>query len=159
MNIVSIIYLALAVFMIAAVWKVFVKAGRPGWGCIIPIYNIYLLTQIGRKPGWWVILFFIPIANLIASILVCIGIAENFGKSAGFGLGLFFLGIVFYPILAFGEANYIAGAAPPAPPMEEGAWAPAPPPPGPMEEAPAPTPPQPTAEQPPAYPESTEILQ
>lgn len=98
--------LALLIFVIVAMWKVFIKAGQPGWGVIIPIYNIYLLCKIAGKPGWWVLLLFIPIVNLIIAILVALGVAANFGKGAGFGIGLFFLPFIFYPILAFGDATY-----------------------------------------------------
>ena len=101
-----IIYLAVVVFMIVTMWKVFVKAGRPGWACIIPIYNIYILLKIASKPGWWLILCFIPVVNIIISFLMCLGIAEKFGKGTGFAVGLFFLGFIFYPILAFSSAQY-----------------------------------------------------
>ena len=60
--IVSIIYLAILVLAVAGIWKTFEKAGQPGWGAIIPIYNIYLMTQIAQKPGWWTIMFFIACA-------------------------------------------------------------------------------------------------
>jgi len=102
--------LAFGIFMLAAFWKVFTKAGQPGWGCLIPIYNIYCLCKIGGKPGWWVLLMFIPIVNLVISILVLIGIANNFGKSGAFAVGLMFLGFIFYPILAFGDAKYTGGS-------------------------------------------------
>jgi hypothetical protein len=105
-----VIYLALVVVTIASLWKVFTKAGQPGWGVLIPIYNIYLLCKIAGKPGWWVILCCIPLVNVIIALLVMLGIAENFGKGAGFGIGLFFLGFIFFPILAFGDATY-GGAA------------------------------------------------
>ena len=98
--------LAFAIVIIASLWKVFVKAGQPGWACIVPIYNIIVMLKIAGKPVWWIVLFLIPIVSLIASILVAIGIAEKFGKSAGFGLGLAFLGFIFYPILGFGDAQY-----------------------------------------------------
>lgn len=65
-------------------------------------------------------LFLIPFVNLIALVLISIGVAENFGKSAGFGFGLAFLGFIFYPILGFGDAQYRGGTMtglPPAPPM------------------------------------------
>ena len=97
---------ALTVAVIAGLWKTFVKAGQPGWGIFIPIYNAYLLTQIARKPGWWVLLMFVPIVNLVINAIVSIGVAENFGKSARFGFGLFFLPFLFYPILGFGDAAY-----------------------------------------------------
>jgi hypothetical protein len=101
-----IIMLGLALVVIAGMWKVFTKAGKPGWACLIPLYNLYVMLQIAGKPGWWLILFFIPLVNLIIIIMVSIGMAERFGKGAGFGLGLAFLGLIFYPILGFGDAQY-----------------------------------------------------
>jgi hypothetical protein len=90
----------------AGEWKVFTKAGQPGWAVLIPIYNIYVTLKTAGKPGWWLILAFIPIANVVVAILIPIGIVNDFGKGAGFGLGLLFLGFIFYPILAFGDAQY-----------------------------------------------------
>lgn len=101
-----IIAIAISLFVIISMWKVFVKAGQPGWGVLIPIYNVYLMLQIAGRPGWWLILFLIPFVNFIVGIIVDIDIAKNFGKDAAFGLGLFFLGFIFYPILAFGSATY-----------------------------------------------------
>jgi hypothetical protein len=112
-----IIGLAFAVLMIASMWKVFTKAGKPGWAAIIPIYNIIVMLEIAGKPIWWIVLFLIPLVSLIVSIMVAIGIANNFGKGAGFGLGLAFLGPIFYPILAFGSAQYGGSPASVAPPM------------------------------------------
>ena len=87
-------------------WKTFSKAGKPGWGAIIPIYNLVLLLQIAGKPTWWLILFFIPLVNLIVGLIISIQVAKNFGKGTGFGLGLGLLGFIFYPILGFGDAKY-----------------------------------------------------
>src|SRR5262245_7571061 len=103
--------LVLALIAIIAWWKVFTKAGHPGWACLIPIYNLYILIKIAGKPGWWIVLFLIPIVNFVIAILVAIGVANNFGKSALFGLGLAFLPFIFYLILAFGDAQYIGPRA------------------------------------------------
>ena len=73
---------------------------------LIPIYNLIVLVKIAGKPIWWFILFFIPIANIVVAILVPIALAEKFGKGVGFGIGLILLGFIFYPILAFGDAQY-----------------------------------------------------
>ena len=97
---------ALVVTIIAGMWKTFVKAGQPGWGVLIPIYNAYLLTQIAKKPGWWVLLLLIPLVNIVVHVIVSVGVAENFGKGAGFGIGLFLLPMIFYPVLGFGDATY-----------------------------------------------------
>jgi Family of unknown function (DUF5684) len=99
-------WLAIVVFFVAAMWKVFTKAGKPGWAAIVPIYNIVVLLEIAGKPTWWIVLFLIPIANFVISFLVWLGVAKNFGKSEGFGVGLALLGVVFIPILAFGDATY-----------------------------------------------------
>jgi hypothetical protein len=101
-----IVWLAIAIFYFVTMWKVYVKAGQPGWGIFIPFYNVYLLLKIAGRPGWWLILYFIPIVNIIIDIIVAIDIAKNFGKGTGFGWGLFFLGFIFFPILAFGSATY-----------------------------------------------------
>ena len=100
------LWLAIAVVVIAGLWKTFTKAGKPGWACIIPIYNVIVLLQIAGRPVWWIILLLIPLVNLVIAIMVCIDIAAAFGKGAGFGLGLAFLGPIFYPILGFGSAQY-----------------------------------------------------
>jgi len=104
--IVLLIWLATAVFFIVVMWKVFEKAGQPGWGVLIPIYNIYLTLKIAKRPGWWLLLFLIPVVNLVIAIMIHFDIAKNFKKSVGFGFGLLFLGFIFYPILAFGDAKY-----------------------------------------------------
>ena len=103
---VMIIYLAFVILMIASAWKVFTKAGQPGWGVLIPIYNVYLMLKIAGKPGWWLILLFIPFVNFVIAIIVALALAANFGKGAGFGIGLIFLPFIFYPILGFGGATY-----------------------------------------------------
>jgi hypothetical protein len=102
-----IIWLAFVVFLIAAQWKVYEKAGQPGWACIIPIYNIYVLLKIVGKPGWWLIMMIIPGVNLIFAIWALNMLSKSFGKDEGFTVGLLFLGIVFYPILGFGDARYL----------------------------------------------------
>jgi hypothetical protein len=101
-----IINLVLILFFVVVFWKIFTKAGQPGWAAIVPIYNIIVLLQIAGKPVWWIILLLIPLVNIIIMILVIAGLAKNFGKGTGFTVGLILLGIIFYPILAFGSAEY-----------------------------------------------------
>jgi hypothetical protein len=105
-SVILLIELAILVLMIAACWKVFTKAGQPGWATIIPFYNLYVFLTIAGKPGWWLILFFIPIVNLVMGIIVTVEVARRFGKGGGFAAGLILLPIVFYPILGFGGAQY-----------------------------------------------------
>ena len=104
----SIIYLAIVVLVIAGIWKTFEKAGQPGWGSLIPIYNIYLMSQIAQKPGWWVIMFFIPLVNIVFAFMMYNEIAKKFGQGIGYTIGLFLLPFVFFPLLGFGEATYKA---------------------------------------------------
>lgn len=106
LGIVGILYLAFVVFMLAAIWRIYTKAGKPGWASLIPIYNAYVFLQIAGKPGWWLLLMLIPVVNLIVAILALVGLANNFGKGGGFVVGLIFLPFIFYPILAFGDAQY-----------------------------------------------------
>lgn len=105
-----IIYLAIVVAVIAGFWKAFEKAGAPGWAAIIPIYNIYILTKMADRPGWWVILALIPLVNIVVLIIMSMTIATKFGKSEGFGWGLALLSFIFWPIVGFGDAQW--GAEP-----------------------------------------------
>jgi len=109
--VVWICYFAVIILLIAAMWKVFSKAGQPGWAAIIPIYNIYVMCKVAGRPGWWLLLMLIPFVNFIILIILSIDIAKSFGKGAGFGLGMAFLGFIFWPILGFGSAQYQGGAA------------------------------------------------
>jgi hypothetical protein len=93
-------------FFIVCGWKVNVKAGRPGWAVIVPIYNLIVYCQIAGKPWWWVFLMMIPIVNIVIAFLLAFGLANSFGKGVLFGLGLLFLAPIFFPILAFGDAQY-----------------------------------------------------
>jgi hypothetical protein len=106
-----IFWLAFTILMIAACWKIYTKAGHPGWAAIIPIYNLYIWCKIVGRPGWWIILMFIPFVNFIIGIILCIDLAKSFGKGVGFGIGLLLLGIIFFPILGFGSAQYQGPAA------------------------------------------------
>ncbi len=106
-----IFWLAFMILMIAACWKIFAKAGQPGWAAIIPIYNWYILCKIVGRPGWWVILLLIPFVNFIVGIILCIDLAKSFGKGMGFAIGLILLGVIFFPILGFGSAQYQGPAA------------------------------------------------
>ena len=102
-----IIYLAFIVAIIAAQWKIYAKAGKPGWAAIVPIYNIIVLLDIVKKPVWWIVLLLIPIVNIVILIILYIQLAKVFGKGTGFALGLVFLAPIFIMILGFGDAQYI----------------------------------------------------
>lgn len=104
-----ILYLAIVIFMIASIWKIFTKAGKPGWAAIVPIYNYVVLLEIVKKPIWWIVLMLIPIVNFIVLIIIMIELAKAYGKSGGFAAGLILLGPIFFPILAFGDATYVYG--------------------------------------------------
>jgi hypothetical protein len=113
------VYIAVIVFEIAALWKVFVKAGEPGWAAIIPIYNLYTLLKIIGRPWWWLLLFvvgvIVPFVGwvllLVVGIVIAIDLSKSFAKSSGFAVGLFFLNFIFVPILGFGESRYVGPAA------------------------------------------------
>lgn len=118
----TLVILAVAAFMIVCMWKIFVKAGKPGWAAIVPVYNIIVLMEIVGRPAWWVLLYFasvIPfvgwIASLVVSVIVMIDLAKSFGKDTGFAVLLILLPIVGFPMLAFGKDEYKGPAAKPAP--------------------------------------------
>lgn len=101
-----IIYVAIFALIIVSQWKVFTKAGKPGWACIIPIYNIIVLLEIIGKPWWWLLLMFIPVVNIVFAIWMINLLAKSFGKSEGFTVGLVLLPFIFISILGFGDAAY-----------------------------------------------------
>jgi hypothetical protein len=101
-----IVWIIVAILVIAGLWKTFVKAGHPGWGAIIPIYNTYLMIKVAGRPGWWLILYFIPFVNLIILIIVSIDVARNFGHGTGFGILLWLFAPIMYLVLGFGSSQY-----------------------------------------------------
>jgi uncharacterized membrane protein YhaH (DUF805 family) len=107
----GLIYLAVLVLMVASMWKIFDKAGQPGWAAIIPIYNVIVLLQIVGRPLWWFILMLIPVVGFIIGILVVLDLAKSFGQGVGFAIGLLLLPFIFGPILGFGDASYRGPAA------------------------------------------------
>jgi hypothetical protein len=108
-----IIWLAVALVFIAAYWTVFQKAGKPGWMSIIPLLNMYVLLKIIGRPGWWLLLMFIPFVNFVILILVMVDLARSFGRGIGFALGLILLSPIFFLILAFGGSRYVGPTAQP----------------------------------------------
>ena len=110
-GIVLVIYIAIIVVIVAGGWRVFTKAGEAGWQVIIPIWNAIVLLRIVGRPVWWVILLFIPLVNIVVSLIVALNLAKSFGKGDGFGIGLWLLGFIFVPILGFGSAAYERPAA------------------------------------------------
>ena len=100
------VLLALVVLFVAAGWKVFTKAGQPGWASIVPIYNFWVMLKIVGRPGWWIVLMLIPFVNIFVGIIVLVDIAKSFGHGVGFALGLIFLGPIFWLILGFGSSTY-----------------------------------------------------
>jgi hypothetical protein len=104
------LYLAVLVFYIFCFWKIFTKAGKPGWASIIPIYNVLVELEIVGRPWWYLLLLFVPVVNVVIGIIILFDLAKVFGKGTGFGFGLLFLSFIFIPILAFGDAKYQAPA-------------------------------------------------
>lgn len=108
------ILLSISAFFIVVQWKIFLKAGQPGWAVLVPFYNLYVYTQVIQRPKWWMALYFLWIVSFpfgfiavfVIIILDTIRLAKVFGKNGEFAVGLIFLGIIFQPILAFGDAQY-----------------------------------------------------
>jgi hypothetical protein len=96
----------MTLFALAGIGAMFTKAGKPAWAAIVPVYNVVLLLKLAGRPLWWLLLLCIPFVNLFVFLVMSIDVAHNFGKRAAFGLGLTFLGFVFYPLLGFGSAHY-----------------------------------------------------
>lgn len=98
--------LAVAVFSIVIMWRIFEKAGEHGWAAIIPFYQNYVLFKITWGQGWLFLLLFLPIVNIVTCIITMIKLAKAFDKSGAFAVGLIFLNIIFLAILAFDKSRY-----------------------------------------------------
>jgi hypothetical protein len=105
------VWLAVVVLIFVSLWKIFEKAGKPGWAGIVPIYNAIVLLEIVGRPIWWFVLLLVPCVGIVVGIILCIDVAKSFGKDAGYGIGLALLGFIFFPMLAFGDARYVGPAA------------------------------------------------
>lgn len=105
------VYLVVLLVLVVSMWKIFSKAGKPGWASLIPIYNLVVLLEIVGRPVWWLVLMLLPLVNVVIGIIVLVDLAKSFGKGVGYALGLLFFGIIFYPMLAFGSAQYRGPAA------------------------------------------------
>lgn len=109
----TVIYVLVIILMLVSMWKIYTKAGKPGWAIIIPIYNIIVLLEIVGKPWWWLLLMLIPVVNIVIAIWVYNLLSLSFGKDSGFTVGLILLSPIFIPILGLGSAEYKGPAGAP----------------------------------------------
>ena len=106
------IYFAIIAVMVVSMWKLFTKAGKPGWAAIVPIYNTIIMLEISGRPVWWLLLMmFVPFFGAWVAIVAIIDFAKSYGKSTGFGVLVALVPIVGYPMLAFGKNSYVGPAA------------------------------------------------
>ncbi len=103
-------FLIVWVITVVGMWKVFEKAGKPGWASIIPIYNTIVMLEIIGKPVWWLLLLIFPCTSLVFAIWMINLLSKSFGQSEGFTIGLIFVPFIFYPLLGFGNYQYIGPA-------------------------------------------------
>ena len=106
------IFLVIVVPTIAGMWKVFEKAGKPGWAAIIPFYNMFILNEVARKEILWFVLTLLPCINIVALIVICMDVAKHYGKDPIYGIGLALLPFIFFPMLGFSDARYQPMAKP-----------------------------------------------
>jgi hypothetical protein len=102
--------LIVAVMSIMVMWTIYDRAGQPGWASLVPIYNMIILLKIAGRPAWWVLLMMVPLVNFIILFMICMDLAVAFDRGIPFAAGLFFVPFVFFPLLAFGEPDYVGPA-------------------------------------------------
>jgi hypothetical protein len=110
--IIGILALAVVVLELAGMWQVYTKAHEHGWAVLVPFYNTWVLLRIVGRPGWWLVLAFIPFVNLVVSLILLWELAKSFNKTAGWFWGLLLLPFIFYPVLGFGASQYAGPAGP-----------------------------------------------
>lgn len=133
-----VVFLAIAILMIVSLWKIFSKAGQPGWAILIPIYNMYIFTQVIKRPKWWLLVYVgiyvlisilgqsVPTLALVGALAIIVvqimdyhRLSVVFGQSVGFTIGLLLLGVIFFPLLAFGNYNYQGSSAGSGGPLDQ----------------------------------------
>ncbi|MEF2977061.1 DUF5684 domain-containing protein [Subtercola sp. YIM 133946] len=103
----QIIALALTVLTIVGMWLTFRKAGRHGWAAIVPVYNLYTMITITGRSGWWLLLFLVPLVNIVLYIVIVLDLAAAFGRGTLFGIfGLWLFPFIGFPVLGFGRAQF-----------------------------------------------------
>ncbi len=103
----TVLYLIIAVVAIVALWKIFVKAGEPGWASIIPLYNTYTLVKIAGLNPLLFLLLLVPVVNVVFAIYVMIKLGAAFGKSTGWSVVfLVILSFIGMLMLGFGKETY-----------------------------------------------------
>jgi hypothetical protein len=108
-GIIWLISMAVAIVSIIAMWKLFAKAGKPGWAAIVPIYNIIVWCEIVGRPLWWILLMFVPLVQIFVILALSIDLAKSFGKDITFGVLLFFFQPIMLLLLAFGKDTHYVG--------------------------------------------------
>ena len=117
---VELVSLSLMIIFLGSGWKIFQKAGIPGWHACVPIFNIIQLSRISGKSGFYALLLFLPLVNIPACIFLFLGLARNFGKGKKFALGLMLLPLPFFPLLAFDTSSYLGNRRHPRKQISQG---------------------------------------
>jgi len=105
------IYLAILVLTVAGLWKMFEKAGKPGWAAIVPIYNIVVIIEIIGKPLWWILLWLIPCVNIVIGIWGMNLLMKSFGKDSLYTVLALFFPFIIFPVIGFGNDPYLGPSA------------------------------------------------
>ena len=107
--IVGVVFIVLpVVLLVIPTWRIYVKAGEPGWSAIVPLFSQYTLCTVVGRPVWWLIWLLIPYVNFVFWLIFAMDLARVFSRSKGFGIGIWLLPFVFLPILGYGSAEYTA---------------------------------------------------
>ena len=101
-----VIDIIIIIVLIIADWKIFVKAGKPGWAIFIPIYNVLVMLEIVGKPWWWLLLLLIPVVNIVILVMVLYNLVLKFGKPGWHTVLALIFGVIYFPYLAFSSAEY-----------------------------------------------------
>lgn len=92
--------------ILAGMWRIFKKAGKPGWGALIPLYNSFQLFEIVWGNGWLFLLLLLPGGNIIAVAATMIKLARVFGKGVWLGVLTVLLPVIYVPVIGFGSSEY-----------------------------------------------------
>ena len=99
--------LAYIVLLIVSWWRIYTKAGRPGWANLIPVYGAIEFFNVAWGNGAYFLFMLLPVINVLVFIITIQKLSESFGRGIGYTLGMFLLPGIFIPILGLGKDKHI----------------------------------------------------
>lgn len=89
-------------------YKLFEKAGEPGWAALVPFYNAFVVVKIVGAPKWWLVAMFIPVVHFFIIAGMLIEFNKSFGQYKFIdNAAAIIVAYIYYPYLASKNPEYV----------------------------------------------------